>query len=76
LTLTITDGFLLWCLAALSLAWLTVVAHGVLATILLLLWERLETLSSPGIAYFASLGVIAGVAALGVAATLAFLLGC
>lgn len=39
------DGFLLWCLAALSLAWaLPSVAHGVLATILLLLWSGLETL--------------------------------
>tara|TARA_R110001592_G_scaffold57536_14_gene174774 strand:- start:19413 stop:20726 length:1314 start_codon:yes stop_codon:yes gene_type:complete len=38
------DGFLLWCLAALSLAWaLPSVAHGVLATILLLLWSGLET---------------------------------
>lgn len=38
------NGFLLWCLAALSLAWaLPSVAHGVLATILLLLWSGLET---------------------------------
>ncbi|WP_269617586.1 DUF2157 domain-containing protein [Zhongshania sp. BJYM1] len=38
------DGFLLWCLAALSLAWaLPSVAHGVLAALLLLLWSGLET---------------------------------
>ena len=38
------DGFFLWCLAALSLAWaLPSIAHAVLAAILLLLWSGLET---------------------------------
>ncbi|WP_295875635.1 DUF2157 domain-containing protein [uncultured Zhongshania sp.] len=38
------DGFLLWCVAALALAWaLPSTAHAALATILLLLWSGLET---------------------------------
>jgi uncharacterized membrane protein len=38
------DGFLLWFVAALSLAWaLPSAAHGILATVLLALWAGLET---------------------------------
>ena len=38
------DGFLLWFIAALSLAWaLPSAAQGILATVLLLLWSGLET---------------------------------
>ncbi|MDF1691899.1 MAG: DUF2157 domain-containing protein [Zhongshania sp.] len=38
------DGFLLWCLAAMSMAWaLPSAAQGILAAVLLLLWSGLET---------------------------------
>jgi len=38
------DGFLLWCLAAMSMAWaLPSAAQGILAAVLLLLWCGLET---------------------------------
>lgn len=43
------DGFLLWFIAALSLAWaLPSAAHGILAAVLVLLWSSLETFEYQG----------------------------